>query len=115
MTAPADMTRQQAESAGARNVRRQRLRTFVRHAILVAWMLVILFPIYWMVATSFKESGEWVAWPPHWIPEQPTLKNYSQIFTFDTMQKGLRARRPSSLSTCGARSVIRCSSARSRH
>ena len=89
MTTPADMTRQQAESAGARNVRRQRLRTLVRHAILLVWTLVILFPIFWMVATSFKESGEWVAWPPHWIPQQPTLKNYSQIFTFDTMQKGV--------------------------
>jgi multiple sugar transport system permease protein len=55
----------------------------------VAWALVILFPIFWMIATSFKESGEWVAWPPHWIPQQPTFKNYSQIFTFDTMQKGV--------------------------
>lgn len=89
MTSPADMTRAQADRAGARNVRRQRLRTFARHALLIAWTLVILFPIFWMVATSFKESHEWVAWPPHWIPHEPTFKNYSQIFVFDTSQKGV--------------------------
>lgn len=89
MTTPADMTREQANRAGAKNVRRKRMHTFARHALLIVWTLIILFPIYWMVATSFKESGEWVAWPPHWIPHEPTIKNYSQIFVFDTSQKGV--------------------------
>jgi multiple sugar transport system permease protein len=89
MTTAAEMTREQAERAAVRNIRRQRLRTFARHALLVAWSLVILFPIYWMVATSFKESGEWVAWPPHWVPHQPTLKNYGQVFTFNLSQAGV--------------------------
>ena len=86
MTA-AELAQKRLAQAGARNVRRRRLRIAVRHAILIGWTLVILFPIYWMIATSFKESHEWVTWPPHWIPREPTLKNYSQIFTFDTMQK----------------------------
>jgi multiple sugar transport system permease protein len=89
VTAAAEMTREQAEKAGARNLRRRRLRVALRHAILICAAVIILFPIYWMVMTSFKESGEWVTWPPHWLPHQPTLKNYSQIFTFDTMQKGV--------------------------
>jgi multiple sugar transport system permease protein len=89
VTAAAEMTRAQAEKAGARNVRRRRWGVVLRHAILICAAIIILFPIYWMVATSFKESGEWVTWPPHWLPHQPTIKNYSQIFTFDTMQKGV--------------------------
>ena len=32
--------------------------------------------------TSFKDSGEWISWPPHWLPHQPTLHNYRQIFAF---------------------------------
>ena len=40
------------------------------------------FPIFWMVSTSFKDSGEWVTWPPHWLPHEPTLHNYAQIFAF---------------------------------
>jgi multiple sugar transport system permease protein len=85
----AAMTREQAEKAGARNVRRRRWRVVLRHAILICAAVIIMFPIYWMIATSFKESTEWVTWPPHWLPHQPTIKNYSQIFTFDTMQKGV--------------------------
>ena len=53
------------EQARARRVRRERVRRTLRHAILLAWTFVIAFPIFWMVSTSFKDSGEWVAWPPH--------------------------------------------------
>jgi multiple sugar transport system permease protein len=42
-----------------------------------------------MLQTSFKDSGEWVSWPPHWVPYTPTLKNYEQIFTFDVQQAGV--------------------------
>jgi len=61
----------------------------VRHAILIGWALIIMFPIYWMLQTSFKDSGEWVSWPPHWVPHAPTIKNYQQIFTFDVQQAGV--------------------------
>jgi multiple sugar transport system permease protein len=33
-----------------------------------------------MVSTSFKDAGEWISWPPHWIPEDFTNRNYRQIF-----------------------------------
>ena len=52
----------------------------IRHAILLAWAFVVIFPIYWMVMTSFKDAGEWVTWPPRWFPHEPTLLNYEQIF-----------------------------------
>ncbi|MCL4801815.1 MAG: carbohydrate ABC transporter permease [Burkholderiales bacterium] len=89
MSAVAGMTRAEAERAGARNVRRRRWRVVLRHAALIAWVAVIMFPIYWMIATSFKEKHEWVAWPPHWIPHDPTIKNYSQIFAFDVQESGV--------------------------
>lgn len=68
---------------------RRRLVPIVRHAILIGWGLIIMFPIYWMLQTSFKDSGEWVSWPPHWVPYYPTLKNYAQIFTFDVTGAGV--------------------------
>lgn len=77
------------EQARARRIRRERLRRVVRHAILLAWTAFIAFPIFWMVATSFKDSGEWVAWPPHWLPHDPTLHNYAQIFAFSAMDPTL--------------------------
>ena len=63
-------------------VRRYRLNKVLRHVVLLAWAIIVLFPIYWMIITSFKDSGEWVSWPPHWIAEDPTIHNYRQIFSF---------------------------------
>jgi multiple sugar transport system permease protein len=60
--------------------RRRRRAPFIRHAILIAWALFVMFPIYWMLQTSFKDAGEWVTWPPRWFPHEPTLHNYRQIF-----------------------------------
>jgi multiple sugar transport system permease protein len=59
---------------------RRKRAPFIRHAILLFWAFIVLFPIYWMIMTSFKDSGEWVTWPPRWIPYEPTMLNYQQIF-----------------------------------
>jgi multiple sugar transport system permease protein len=71
------------------SVWRQSIVPVLRHVVLIAWGLLIMFPIYWMLQTSFKDSGEWVSWPPHWVPHAPTLKNYAQIFTFDVAGAGV--------------------------
>lgn len=44
-------------------------------------MLVVLAPISWLVSSSFQTEAEIVSVPPHWIPEQPTLKNFTAIFS----------------------------------
>jgi multiple sugar transport system permease protein len=77
------------ERARARRLRRERVRGIVRHAILLAWTAFIAFPIFWMISTSFKDAGEWVAWPPHWLPHAPTLHNYAQIFAFSSIDPSL--------------------------
>ncbi|MGI9336560.1 MAG: carbohydrate ABC transporter permease [Gammaproteobacteria bacterium] len=60
----------------------RKFRNWARHAVLLGWSAIVLFPIFWMISTSFKGSGEWVAWPPHWLPHDPTLLNFEQIFAF---------------------------------
>jgi multiple sugar transport system permease protein len=86
MTAPAAMS---PERARARRLRRERRNRIVRHAILLSWTAFVVFPIFWMVSTSFKDAGEWVTWPPHWLPQAPTLHNYAQIFAFSRMDPTL--------------------------
>jgi multiple sugar transport system permease protein len=68
---------------------RRRLAPWGRHAVLVAWTALILFPIFWMISTSFKDAWEWVAWPPHWLPHEPTAHNYRQVFTFTELGRDL--------------------------
>ncbi|WP_089717194.1 carbohydrate ABC transporter permease, partial [Candidatus Entotheonella palauensis] len=60
--------------------KRYHVFAYLRHAILILWAVIVLFPTFWMISTSFKASGEWVTWPPHWLPHQPTLYDYKQIF-----------------------------------
>ncbi len=75
--------------------KRYNLFTWFRHAALLSWAALIMFPIFWMISTSFKDSGDWVAWPPNWFPTfvgggyQPTLHNYRQIFSVVGHGEGL--------------------------
>ncbi len=75
--------------------RRYNLFFWFRHAALLGWAAMIMFPIFWMVSTSFKDSGDWLAWPPNWFPSflgggyEPTLHNYRQIFSVVGHGEGL--------------------------
>jgi multiple sugar transport system permease protein len=84
-----DVTPTAPQDARARRLRRERRNRILRHAVLLAWTAIVAFPIFWMVSTSFKDAGEWVAWPPHWLPHIPTLHNYAQIFAFGEMDPSL--------------------------
>ena len=62
-----------------------RVALTVSYLFLIGWLLVTLFPIFWMVSTSFKPPLGWFAWPPQWLPADFTLDNYRQILTFGTL------------------------------
>jgi multiple sugar transport system permease protein len=52
-----------------------------RDGILLSLALFFcLFPVFWIVSTSFKPPQEWVASPPVWVSERPTLNNYRAVF-----------------------------------
>ena len=51
------------------------------HAILLIGAFTMLLPFIWMVSTSFKPSSEIYVFPPRWIPKNPTLKNYVDLFS----------------------------------
>ncbi len=59
---------------------RRRVKSVTRYAILVVWALTVFFPIYWMIATSFKIDAQWFAWPPVYFPDPPTLANYMNVW-----------------------------------
>jgi multiple sugar transport system permease protein len=68
-------------------MKRQTKRVFYavfRCAVLGIWFLIVAFPMYWMVATSFKPAHEWFAWPPVYWSHTPTLDNYRLVWTGHT-------------------------------
>lgn len=53
----------------------------VRVALLALWMLITLFPLYWIVVTSFKEPGAIAAFPLRYLPETWSVENYASLFS----------------------------------
>ncbi|MBD1548472.1 carbohydrate ABC transporter permease [Roseibium aggregatum] len=64
--------------------RRAEIFRWLHRAVILAGslavMLVVLSPVAWLVSSSFQNEAEIVSVPPHWIPDQPTLKNFKAIF-----------------------------------
>jgi|SRR5215208_1718303 ABC-type glycerol-3-phosphate transport system permease component len=60
------------------------LRKTVRRASLylgfLVFLLIALFPFYWMVATSFKSPNEILSTPPTYIPGDLSLRTFSELF-----------------------------------
>jgi len=59
---------------------RQTARNALIYAVLIAGAVLMAFPFLWMLSTSFKDMGEVRAWPPHWLPQQVDLTNYTDIW-----------------------------------
>lgn len=59
---------------------KNRIVAVARYVILTAWAVIVAFPIYWIIATSFKPSEQWFAWPPVYFPDPLTLDNYLNVW-----------------------------------
>lgn len=53
------------------------------YALLILVALVMLVPIYWIVATSIKPTGEILVTPAHLFTRNPTLEHYGAVFAGD--------------------------------
>ena len=59
-------------------------KTFKRILLFLLTIPVILFiflPVAWLVISSISTKAELLNIPIHWIPQQPTLENYTNILT----------------------------------
>ncbi|MEA3334844.1 MAG: carbohydrate ABC transporter permease [Chloroflexota bacterium] len=56
------------------------LKSGIKYIVLLVIIFFVLFPIYWMVATSFKTRLELTSWPPTLIPQNFTWENYQKAF-----------------------------------
>ncbi len=72
----------------------ERGRSLLILAFSVLLLAYLLAPIVWLVSSSFQTEAEIVSVPPHWIPDEPTLKNFEAIFvqefeevTYETRKK----------------------------
>lgn len=63
-----------------RSRRRARPATIVIGTVLAIGAFVTAFPFLWMVVSAVKPFSEAVAYPPHIVPEEPTLEYVATLF-----------------------------------
>ncbi len=61
---------------------RRRISKTVVYVLLAVWALIVLFPFYWMILSSFKGLAEYNSeMIPKFFAENPTFENYKTAFT----------------------------------
>jgi N,N'-diacetylchitobiose transport system permease protein len=61
-----------------RGPRRRRVRKLGWNLVGLVVLVVMVFPVYWMVATAFKPGQQILSYTPEWVPLHPTLDNFSE-------------------------------------
>ena len=51
-------------------------------AVLGAWLLITLFPLYWIAVTSLKPKAEIFSMPLRYWPGEVTFEHYEELFSF---------------------------------
>ncbi|MEN3311007.1 MAG: N,N-diacetylchitobiose transport system permease protein [Actinomycetota bacterium] len=65
-----------APVAPRRRARRRRTRQLGWNVLGLLVLVVMVFPVYWMVATAFKPGQKILSYTPQWFPTDPTLSNF---------------------------------------
>jgi N,N'-diacetylchitobiose transport system permease protein len=71
----------------------KRLRQVGWDALGIAVLIVMVFPVYWMVSTAFKPGHKILSFTPQWFPTHPVLSNFRdaihQQFFWDAVKNSL--------------------------
>ena len=62
--------------------RRKTIKNVIVYIFLAIWAIMVLFPFYWMILTSFKSYSAYTSeYIPKFITLSPTFQNYIDAFT----------------------------------
>lgn len=53
----------------------------IKYSVLAVILLFLLFPVFWVLLTSFKSNMEAYRFPPTFFPESISLEGYLKLFT----------------------------------
>lgn len=60
---------------------KRRLSTTGYYVVSIALAIVAMIPFLWMISTSLKSRGALMSIPIEWIPEDPSLDAYVEVFS----------------------------------
>ncbi|MFN0156054.1 MAG: carbohydrate ABC transporter permease [Gaiella sp.] len=81
-----------AHHGSVRTVQGGRFRpaAIVRALVIVAWLVFLLLPLYWVAVTSIKPQEDLLASPPVWWPDNPTSLHFAEAMNRFEGWKGLK-------------------------
>jgi multiple sugar transport system permease protein len=70
----------------AKQTGKTQIGTWIGFVLIMLWCL---FPVAWIISLSFKSEGETATGSPQFLPQDPTLDNYSAILKNDDFTRAL--------------------------
>ena len=75
-------------NAAINNIRFFTERTLI-YALIAIFLFITLFPLLWVLSTSFKPNEEAINFPPMFLPEKITFSNYVFVLTDPSLVRSL--------------------------
>jgi N,N'-diacetylchitobiose transport system permease protein len=69
---------------------RRVLRRVALNAMGLFVFVIVAFPVYWMVATAFKQGQDVLSYEPVWLPRDPTLASFRDAISRPYFWSGVR-------------------------
>ena len=69
---------------------RRVLRRVALNATGLFVFVIVAFPVYWMVATAFKQGQDVLSYEPVWLPRDPTLESFRDAISRPYFWSGVR-------------------------
>ena len=63
-----------------KNKKKKEKIDIVFNGIVIFFAILNLFPLYWLLTSSFKNSSDVVKMPPDWFPKTISFQNYIDVF-----------------------------------
>src|SRR5690625_4868009 len=65
---------------GKKNRRKKEPFDIIPNIIVTVFAMFSLFPVYWLITSSLKNSSDVIKMPPDWFPKTITFSNYVDLF-----------------------------------
>ena len=53
----------------------------ISYTLLIAFSIIMIMPFVWMILSTFKDQSELMRFPPKFLPDKFSLKNYVEVFS----------------------------------
>lgn len=63
-------------------MKQRKIFSLIRFLLLALYMVAAIFPLYWILLTSFKGPKEIYTMPLKYLPASPTFASYQKLFSF---------------------------------